>query len=81
MMFEETHDLMGTYVRVVVYSPDEETAEEVISAAFARMEEIVNIATTFDEEGEAFKLNQDGYLEAPSDELLELINMSLDYSE
>jgi len=80
MMFEETRDLMGTYVRVVVYS-DEETAEEAISAAFTRMEEIVNIASTFDENAEAFKFNQDGHLDTPSDELLQLINMSLDYSE
>ncbi len=78
--FEETRSLMDTYVTVVVYS-DEKTAEEAISAAFDRMEEIVNIATTFDETGEAFRLNQDGYLDAPSDELLELISMSLDYSE
>jgi len=80
MMFEETRDLMGTYVRVVVYS-DEKTAEEAISAAFTRMEEIVNIASIFDEESEAFILNQDGHLDTPSDELLQLINISLDYSE
>ncbi len=78
--FEETHDLMGTYVTVIVYS-GEKTAEKAISAAFARMEEIDRIATTWDSEGEAFKLNQTGYSDTPSDELLELINMSLDHSE
>ena len=80
MIFEETRSMMDTYVRVVVYS-DEETAEEALSAAFDRLEEVVNIASTFDETAEAFKLNQDGYIESPSDELLELINMSIDYSE
>ena len=80
MKFEETRDLMDTYVRVVIYA-DEGIAEEAISAAFARMEEIERIATTWDNEGEAFKLNQDGYLDTPSDELLELIRMSIDYSE
>jgi len=78
--FEEARNLMGTYVKVVVYS-DEKTAEEATNAAFARMEEIEKIASIFDEESEAFRLNQDGYLDAPSDELLELISMSLDYSE
>lgn len=77
---EETRSLMDTYVKVVIYA-DEEIAEEAINAAFARMEEVVNIATTFEEKGEAFRLNQDGYVDAPSDELWELINMSLDYSE
>jgi len=80
MMFEETRSLMGTYVKVVVYS-DEKTVEEAISAAFARLEEVEKIASIFDEESEAFKLNQDGFLDKPSDELLQLINMSLDYSE
>ena len=80
MMFEETRSMMDTYVRVVVYS-NEETAEEALSAAFDRIEEVVNIASTFDENAEAFKLNQDGHLDTPSDELLKIINMSLDYSE
>jgi len=78
--FEETRSLMDTYVKIVVYS-DEEIAEEAINAAFARMEEIERIATTWDSEGEAFKLNRDGHLDTPSDELLELINLSLHYSE
>ncbi|MFC1897475.1 FAD:protein FMN transferase [Chloroflexota bacterium] len=80
LMFEETRSLMDTYVKVAVYS-DEETAVAAINAAFDRMEEIVNIATTFDEEGEAFRLNQDEYVDTPSDELLELITMAIDYSE
>jgi len=80
MKFEETRSMMDTYVRIVVYS-DEKTAEEAISAAFARMEEVVKAASIFDEEAEAFKLNRDGYLDTPSDDLVKLINMSLDYSE
>ena len=80
VMFEETRSMMDTYVRVVVYS-DEQTAQEAITAAFDRIEEIVNIASTFDENAEAFKLNQNGYSDTPSDELLELINLSLYYSE
>jgi len=80
MKFEETRDLMGTYVKVVIYA-DEGIAEEAINVAFARMEEIERIATTWDSEGEAFKLNQNGYSDTPSDELLELINLSLYYSE
>ena len=79
--FEETREMMDTYIRVVVCSDNEETAKEVLGAAFTRLEEVANIASTFDENAEAFKLNQDGYIESPSDELLELINMSIDYSE
>lgn len=78
--FEETRDLMDTYVKVVIFA-DEEIAEEAINAAFARMEEINMIATTWDSEGEAFKLNLTGYSDSVSEELLELIELSLDYNE
>lgn len=78
--FEETRSLMGTYVTVIVYS-DEETAKKAIDAAFDRMEEIEDIASIFDSQSEAFKLNQDGHITNPSDELLALITTSIDYSE
>ncbi|MFC2070006.1 FAD:protein FMN transferase [Chloroflexota bacterium] len=78
--FEDTRSLMDTHVTVVVYA-DEKIAGEAINAAFARMEEIEKIATTWDSEGEAFKLNQSGYSAAPSDELLEQLNLSIYYSE
>lgn len=76
--FEETRSLMDTYVKVVVYS-NEKTATEAIDAAFARMSEIEKRASIYDPESEAFKLNQNGYLDGPSDDLYQLINLSLDY--
>ena len=78
--YEDTRDMMDTYVRIVVYT-DADSADEVLDAAFARMQEVVDIASTFDAESEAFKLNQDGSLETPPAELLEIIETSIDYSE
>lgn len=78
--FEDTRDMMDTFVTITVYS-DEETAEAAISAAFARMEEIEGIASIFDEQSEASQLNRDGYLDAASDDLLQLLTMSRDYSQ
>lgn len=78
--FEETRSLMGTFVSITVYA-DEETAEKAIDTAFARMEEIERVASRFDEEGEVYQLNQSGYLEAPSDDLVKLMTMSVDYSK
>jgi len=78
--FEETRDMMDSFVTITVYS-DEKTAEEAISAAFARMEEIERIASIFDEQSEAFQLNQVGRLDTASDDLLKLLTMSLDYSQ
>jgi len=80
MKFEETRDMMDTFVTITVYS-DEQTAEEAISAAFARIEEVVKAASIFDEQAEAFQLNRDGHLDTASDDLLQLITMSLDYNQ
>jgi thiamine biosynthesis lipoprotein len=73
--------MMDTFVSVTIYASDEKIAGEAISAAFARMEEIEKEASEFDEESEVFQLNRDGYLETPSDDLSELIDMSLDFNQ
>jgi thiamine biosynthesis lipoprotein len=79
--FEDTRSMMDTFVTITVYAPDEEKADSVISAAFDRMEEIEKVASIFDEEAQAFQLNRDGYLEAPSEDLRQLITKSLEYSK
>ena len=78
--FEETRSLMDTFVTIVIYS-NSDTALESINSAYSRMEEIETIATTWDSKGEAYRLNETGYLENPSAELLEIIQMSLEYNE
>jgi thiamine biosynthesis lipoprotein len=75
---EETREMMGTYVTITVFS-DEETGNKAISAAFDRIQEIVDIASIFDENSEASFLNKNGYLDNPSPEFLYLINTSIDY--
>lgn len=79
--FEDTQQMMDTFVTVTVYASDEEKADSVISAAFDRMEEIERVASIFDEGAQAFQLNRDGYLEAPSKDLRHLINKSLEYGK
>ncbi|UCG10597.1 MAG: FAD:protein FMN transferase [Dehalococcoidia bacterium] len=78
--FEETRSLMDTYVKIIVYT-DADTAEAALNAAFTRMEEIEQIASIYDSESEAFQLNQNGYLENPSEDLFQLMTLSLDYYE
>ncbi|MCD6358416.1 MAG: FAD:protein FMN transferase [Dehalococcoidia bacterium] len=72
---------MDTYVTVTVYSKDKTTATEAIDAAFERMEEVISTASTFDNTSEAYKLNQNGYLNNPSHTMRELIMDSKDYGE
>ncbi len=69
---------MDTFVTVIIYSTPE-ISQETINASFARMEEIETIATTWDSKGEAYRLNETGYLDNPSEELRELIELSLEY--
>ena len=78
--FEETRNLMGTYVRIVVYS-DEDTANAAIDAAFTRIEEISAIASRFDPASETSLLNLNGSISAPSSEMLDLIRKSIEYYE
>ena len=75
---EETRELMGTYVSITVFS-DEETGNKAIDSAFSRMQEIVDIASIYDENSEVSMLNKNGYLDDPSPEFLELINASIYY--
>jgi len=79
--FEATRSMMDTFVTIAVYTSDEAKADEAINAAFDRMEEIERVASIFDEEAEAFRLNQQGYLEAASEDLRQLIIKSLEYSK
>ena len=76
--YEETRDMMGTYITVIVYA-DEVTANEAIGAAFTRIGEIESIASIYDENSEATKLNTEGFIESPSREFSELIDLSLYY--
>ena len=78
--FEDTRSLMDTYVTITVYA-DEDSAREAMDAAFARMGEVEKVASIFDQESEAFKLNQNGYLDEPSSDLFTLVVTSLYYSE
>ena len=79
--YEETRDMMDTFIKTTVYCEDEALASEAIDSAFARMEEIAAVASIYDETSEAFSLNRDGYLDNPSPDLVQLIRLSQGYSE
>ncbi len=79
--FRETRSMMGTFVTITVYAADEVSAELAMGAAFSRIEYIEAKASIFDEAAEAWRLNQDGYLDNPSGELRQLISLSLNYGQ
>lgn len=75
---EETREMMGTYVNIIVYS-DKETGNNAINAAFEKIKEIEDMASIYDENSEASFLNKNGYINNPSTEFLDLIGISVDY--
>ena len=78
--FEETREMMGTYVTIIIYS-DRERSGEILEAGFSRIQEISDIASIYDPESQMSRLNQEGIIEDASPELLELIGLSKKYYE
>lgn len=75
---ERTEIMMGTFVTITVFATLEE-GEDAMDAAFERIAEVSDAASTYDEEAEAYRLNQRGYLEDPSRYLREIIEISKEY--
>ena len=76
--FEETREMMGTYVTIIIYS-EQGKSEEILEAAFGRIQEISDIASIYDPESELSELNREGSISDPSEELRELITLSIEY--
>ncbi len=75
---EETQQHMGTHVSIIVYA-DKNCGNEIIESAYKKIEELESIASNYDENSEVCRLNQQGYLDEASDELLEMIDLSIEY--
>jgi FAD:protein FMN transferase len=76
--YEVTREMMGTYITVIVYSGGD-AADEAIEAAFNRISEIESIASIYNDNSEASRLNNEGTIESPSGEFRELIELSVYY--
>jgi thiamine biosynthesis lipoprotein len=79
--YKETRDMWDTFISITVYSSTDTLAQEAIDAAFDRMVAIGDITSSWDDDSQTSKLNRDGFLDNPSDELLELVTKSIEYSE
>ncbi len=79
--FQQQREMMDTWVSITVYDRDPDRATRAIEAAFSRMEEIEHIASIFDDQAEAYRLNEQGHLDDPSPELLEIIEAAEQVNE
>lgn len=72
-MFQQRREMMDTWVTITVYDRDSDRAARAMEAAFSRMSEIERIASIYDEHAEAYALNEQGHLNDPSPELIEIV--------
>jgi len=78
---QDRREMMDTWVTITVYNREKTRAERAIEAAFARMTKIEEIASIYDENAEAYMLNEQGRLDNPSPELIEIIDAAKHYYE
>jgi len=79
--FAAQREMMDTLVSITVYASDEQTALAAMNTAFARMAEIVAIASIYDPDSDASRLNASGRLDDPSPELFEILEAAVRYYE
>jgi len=78
--FEETRDKMGTYVNIVLYTTGD-NATALIDGGFDKIDELSKIASNYDPQSSVSQLNQNGYIKNAPLELIEMINLSLEYNK
>ncbi len=78
--YEKKRDMMGTYVRIVVYHHDEDDAMGAIDSAFTMIEEVNSVASRYNSSSELYRLNTEGQIDNASPELKELITKSIYYN-
>jgi FAD:protein FMN transferase len=66
----------GTTVSITLARADAATAEAAFNVGFAEIRRIDRLASLTREDGQVFRLNRDGYLDAPDPDILEMLRMA-----
>ena len=77
--FEVTKELMGTEVTITVYDEDKEKASFAVEAAFKEIERLDNLLSSYKNISGVSLLNQQSFIENPSDELMENVKKAIYY--
>ncbi len=75
--FQDRREMMDTWVTITVYDRNPKLAEGAIDAAFSRMAQVEHEASIFDPQAEAYRLNENGRLDNPSDDLWQIVSDSI----
>ncbi|MCD6365564.1 MAG: FAD:protein FMN transferase, partial [Planctomycetes bacterium] len=76
---EVQREMMDTWVSITVYDRSPDKAKEAIDAAFSRMKQVVLSTSIYDKTAEAYRLNANGKLDNPSDDLWTVIAAAKKY--
>ena len=72
---------MGAIATMQLYHEDEQQAQAIMSQCFAEVDRLENICSLYREGSELVTLNKQGYITAPSQELLELLTFAKQYGD
>jgi len=77
----DTRSIMDTTVTVAIYESDTEHAVQTVEKAFGRIARTDELMSSYKDDSQLTILNENNSLEAPSEELLFVINRSIYYSD
>jgi thiamine biosynthesis lipoprotein len=80
-VYSETQVMLGTFVTIKAVDTDQENARTMVRSTFEEISRLSNVFSRFDSASELYSLNQTGQLIGASDDMLAIVNMSMEYSE
>ena len=79
--YEKNLEKMGTYVNIIIYAGSDKDYQQILDRGFVKIDELSKITSNYDKESSVTKLNIESFIENAPDELVEIIQLSKDYSK
>jgi thiamine biosynthesis lipoprotein len=79
--YAETRPLLGTFITIKVVDTDEDKAREMVQDTFTEISRLSSILSHFDPASELYCLNKTGQVMGASEELVAVMERSLQYAE
>jgi thiamine biosynthesis lipoprotein len=80
-VYSETQVMLGTFVTIKVVDINEDNARKMVCSTFGEISRLSNIFSRFDPNSELYSLNQSGQLIGASRDMLNILEISIEYSE
>lgn len=77
---EQVREKIGTYVSVVIYATTDQKPDDIIDDAFGELDRLSGIFSNYDAQSSISILNNQGYINNPPAELIDIIELSVQYN-